>query len=66
MSHAARAALLAAVTLHGLRRHRPALRKASAYVDAGRQAPPSAYEDVLERKPGHPAALVGLAQAWIA
>ncbi len=46
---------------------RSQLKKADAYLEDGRPgAAVRAYERVLERDPGHPPALVGIARAWIA
>ncbi len=52
--------------LAGCGGHRSLLRKAEDYMEAGRYpAAVRTYERVLEKKPGEPHALVGVARAWL-
>ena len=62
-----RAWVIAAAALTACGGSRSQLKKADAYLEEGRSgAAVRAYERVLERDPGHPPALVGIARAWIA
>ena len=61
-----RGLLLLAVTLSACSGPRALLRKAEGYMDAERYpAAVRTYERVLEKKPGEPRALVGVARAWL-
>lgn len=72
MSHARRPttalclALLSGGVLAACGGHRGLLRKAEDYMEAERYpAAVRTYERVLEKKPGEPRALVGVARAWL-